>query len=137
MLYLRLIASTKSSLTTTLQDLHLVSGYQEQLAVGYFQANSNPVALQTLTDYAQGKDSTLAITGFNGSSACDSLQQAFMAINLTTTLKGLTTKLLQYANVTILPTTGVTNNLANSIVSLDNPFSSDLTITNIQGKNFS
>lgn len=60
-----------------------------------------------------------------------------MAINLTTTLKGLTTKLLQYANVTILPTTGVTNNLANSIVSLDNPFSSDLTITNIQGKNFS
>lgn len=55
-----------------------------------------------------------------------------MAINLTTTLNGLTTKLLQFANVTILPTTGISNNLANSIVSLDNPFTSDLRITNIQ-----
>lgn len=40
-----------------------MTGYQEQNAVGYFQANANEVALQTLTDYAQGKDSVLAITG--------------------------------------------------------------------------
>lgn len=51
----------------------------------------------------------------NGSSACSSLDQAFMAINLTATLKGLTTKLLDYANVTILPSTGVQNDLVSTL----------------------
>lgn len=47
----------------------------------------------------------------NGSSDCVSLTQAFMAIHLNTTLKGLTSKLLNYANLTVLPTTGVTNSV--------------------------
>lgn len=33
-----------------------------------------------------------------------------MALNLNATLQGLTTKLLNYANLTVLDTTGVTNN---------------------------
>lgn len=55
-----------------------------------------------------------------------------MAIHLNTTLKGLQTKLINYANLTVMPTTGVTDNFANSVVSLSNPFSSPLDITNIQ-----
>ena len=45
------------------QNLHLVTGYQEVDATGAFQANNNPVALQTLTDFAQGSDNILGITG--------------------------------------------------------------------------
>ena len=33
-----------------------------------------------------------------------------MALHLDATLNGLGTKLLNYANLTVLPTTGVTNN---------------------------
>lgn len=97
--------------TTVLPDLHLISGYQEIAAVGYFQANANPAALATLTSFAQGIDSSLGISGFNGSTPIESLTQAFMAIHLKTTLKGLEKKLLNFANVAILPSTGVTNNL--------------------------
>ncbi|KAI5474806.1 pre-rrna processing protein [Pseudohyphozyma bogoriensis] len=118
--------------TATLPALHLTRGYQEHNSTSLFQANNNPVALQTLTDYAQGVSNNLTISGFNGSTAVDSLTQAFMAIHLNATLNGLTTKLLNYANLTVLTTTGVTNDLSNSIVSLQNPFSSSLSITNIQ-----
>lgn len=47
----------------------------------------------------------------NGSSATTSLTQAFMAIHLNTTLTGLTSKLLNYANLTVLPTTGVSSDM--------------------------
>lgn len=55
-----------------------------------------------------------------------------MALQLNATLEGLSAKLLNYANVTILPSTGVTNDFAASTVSLQNPFSAALRITNIQ-----
>lgn len=69
-----------------------------------------------------------------------------MALHLNATLEGLKTGLLNYANVTILPSTGVANNFvrrclptdlahpwqANSVVSLQNPFTAALHITNIQ-----
>lgn len=37
-----------------------------------------------------------------------------MALHLNATLPGLGTKLLDYANLTVLPTTGRTNNMASS-----------------------
>lgn len=49
-----------------------------------------------------------------------------------TNLTGLPTKLLNYANLTVLPSTGVTSDGANSVVALNNPFTSDLLISNIQ-----
>jgi hypothetical protein len=68
----------------------------------------------------------------NGSTAIESLTQAFMTLHLNATLEGLGSKLLNYANVTVLPTTGVSNDLAGSVVSIQNPFSAPLRITNIQ-----
>lgn len=55
-----------------------------------------------------------------------------MGIELSTTLQGLQTKLINSANLTVLSSTGVDNNFANSVVSLANPFTSPLMITNIQ-----
>lgn len=140
-------------------------------AIGYFQANNNPVALATLGDFAAGRSNVLSISGcvsaspilvspaqatdvsplaVNGSTAVESLTQAFMAIKLSTTLEGLTSKLVNYANLTVLPTTGYGNSIvrfsrassvadsdpfrtqADGVVSLQNPFSSELVITNIQ-----
>ncbi|KAM0750211.1 hypothetical protein T439DRAFT_247618 [Meredithblackwellia eburnea MCA 4105] len=118
--------------TAILPELHLTRGYQEHASISYFQANSDPTALNVLTDFAQGTSNELVISGFNGSTPVESLTQAFMAIHLNATLNGLTTKLLNYANLTVLTTTGVTNNIADAIVSLQNPFTSALTITNIQ-----
>ncbi|KAL8278093.1 hypothetical protein RQP46_009553 [Phenoliferia psychrophenolica] len=102
------------------------------LGTATLPANANPGALKVLTDFTSGTDTPLTISGFNGSTAVESLTQAFMALHLNATLKGLGTKLLNYANLTVLPTTGVNNDLASSIVSLQNPFSSDLRITEIQ-----
>ena len=55
-----------------------------------------------------------------------------MAIHLNATLKGLTSKLINYANLTVLPSTGVADSIAASTVSLQNPFTSPLQISNIQ-----
>ncbi|GAA6027071.1 hypothetical protein JCM8097_006088 [Rhodosporidiobolus ruineniae] len=118
--------------TTVLPDLHLTTGYQEHEAVGYFQANANQGALDTLTAFVSGNDTLLDISGFNGSTATESLTQAFMQIHLNSTLPGLQTKLLNYANLTVLSSTGVSDDFADSTVSLANPFTTQLDVTNIQ-----
>lgn len=118
--------------TAVLPDLHLTTGYQEHETIGYFQANNNNASLSTLNDFVSGTNNDLTISGFNGSTAVESLTQAFMAIHLNATLPGLQTELLNYANLTVLPTTGRANNLADATVSLSNPFTTDLLITNIQ-----
>ncbi|GAA5914535.1 uncharacterized protein JCM6883_003197 [Sporobolomyces salmoneus] len=118
--------------TTVLPDLHLTLGYQERPAVGYFQANNNAGSLATLAAFVAGNNTDLKISGFNGSTPTASLTQAFMALHLNATLPGLETRLLNYANLTVLPTTGTTNDLADSTVNLANPFSAALDITNIQ-----
>ncbi|KAL8277420.1 hypothetical protein RQP46_010142 [Phenoliferia psychrophenolica] len=101
-------------------------GYQVHEAPSSFQANANAGALATLNDYANG-----LVPQVNGSSSVESLTQALMGVHLNATLNGLATKLLNYANLTVLTTTGVTDNIASSTVSLQNPFTAALRITNI------
>ncbi|KEI38050.1 uncharacterized protein L969DRAFT_18838 [Mixia osmundae IAM 14324] len=117
---------------TILPALSLSIGYQTHTSVGQFEANNNPTALDTLNRFTQGLDSQLSIGGYNGSSPYDSLQQAFMALQLNATLGGLQTQLLNYAALTVLPTTNFADNIADTTVSLQNPFTSVLDITNIQ-----
>lgn len=57
---------------------------------------------------------TVFCPSVNGSTATESLTQAFMALHLNATLPGLQSKLLDYANLTVLPTTGRTNNMVRS-----------------------
>ncbi|GJN94719.1 hypothetical protein Rhopal_007810-T1 [Rhodotorula paludigena] len=118
--------------TTVLPDLHLTTGEQSRPAVGYFQANSNQGALDTLQAFVAGRNTDLQISGFNGSTPVESLTQAFMAIHLNSTLPGLQTSLLNYANLTVLPSTGVDNNFADATVNLANPFTAQLDVVNIQ-----
>ncbi|KAM0789126.1 hypothetical protein ACM66B_003180 [Microbotryomycetes sp. NB124-2] len=118
--------------TAVLPELHLETGYQEKQTIGYFQANNNNDSLATLNDFVAGRDVPLTISGFNGSTAVESLTQAFMAIHLNTTLPGLQTRLLEFANLTVLPTTGRLNNVADTTVQLNNPFTTDLEIQSIQ-----
>ncbi|KEI38214.1 uncharacterized protein L969DRAFT_517877 [Mixia osmundae IAM 14324] len=117
---------------TILPSLSLSIGYQTHTSIGQFEANNNPTALDTLNRFTQGLDSQLSIGGYNGSSPYDSLQQAFMALQLNATLGGLQTQLLNYAALTVLPTTNFADNIADATVSLQNPFTSVLDITNIQ-----
>lgn len=55
-----------------------------------------------------------------------------MDVHLNSTLHGLPIHLVNYANLSLTPDVGRTTNVATSIVSLNNPFTSPLVITNIQ-----
>jgi len=55
-----------------------------------------------------------------------------MGVHLNATLGGLKTKLLNSASLEVLTTTGRTNDVAEAIVSLQNPFSAQLDITRIE-----
>ncbi|KAL8280236.1 hypothetical protein RQP46_007350 [Phenoliferia psychrophenolica] len=113
-------------------DLHLRQGYQEVSTIGYFEASNNEIARQTLSNYTQGTDTVLTISGFNGSSEVESLNQAFMGISLSAKLGGLAEGLVNGANLTVLDSTGITSDVANATVTLTNPFSADLLITSVQ-----
>jgi hypothetical protein len=68
----------------------------------------------------------------NGSTPIESLTEAFNFVRLNSTLNGLGIKLINNAALEVLPTTGVTDNVANTFVSLNNPFTAPLIITNVQ-----
>ena len=57
---------------------------------------------------------------------------AFKTLSLGATLPGLQSKLLDSAALTILDTTGITNNISHVSVLLANPFTADLGVTSIQ-----
>ena len=83
-----------------------------------------------LTLYAQ--DVATTIQGFEDSSQIASLLDAFKTLSLGATLPGLQSKLLDSAALTILDTTGITNNISHVTVALANPFTADLGVTSIK-----
>lgn len=118
--------------TVTIPGLNLMSGRNDVNATSVFNPNSSPFGLETLNRFISGQDTELGINGFSGSTAVSSLLPALSQIRLKSTLPGLKASLVRSANLTVLDTTGVTNNLADSTVYLNNPFSSPLTITRIR-----
>lgn len=115
----------------TLPNLILVPGRNDLASVANFDPNRAPVGLDTLNRFIAGLDTKLNITGFNGSSPIESLAPSLANIKLNSTLPALTKPLIQSANLTVLSTTGIVNDVANSIVYIANPFTSALTITSI------
>jgi hypothetical protein len=77
-------------------------------------------------------DVAIVIKGYEKSTNISSLKGAFNALNMDATLPALKSDLLQSASLTVLTTTGATNNIAHAKVKLANPFSADLQITSIQ-----
>lgn len=117
--------------TTTLPNLILSPGKNTINATAMFDPNQAPIGLETLNRFISGLDTNLNASGFDGSSPVESLAHTLSGIRLNTTLPALKQSLVQAANVTILDTTGTVDGVANSIVQIRNPFSSELTITRI------
>ncbi len=105
-------------------------------ATSNFSPNVHPKGYEMLNRFISGLDTQLNISGCPGSSPIESLNLALQPVRLNATLPGLQRSPVQAANLTVLSTTGVTNNIANSVVSLANPFTAGLTIARIQSKVF-
>ncbi|CDR88214.1 uncharacterized protein SPSC_03875 [Sporisorium scitamineum] len=118
--------------TVTIPGLNLMTGRNDVNATSVFNPKASPYGLETLNRFISGQDTDLGINGFSGSTQVSSLLPALSQLRLKSTLPGLKAKLVQSANLTVLDSTGVTNNIANSTVFLQNPFTSPLTITRIR-----
>lgn len=77
------------------------------------------------------KDVAVKILGYNQSTNIAPLVQAFSTLNVDATLPGLRTKLLQSASLVVLNSTGHGNNITHASVSLTNPFTAGLSISQI------
>ncbi|KAF8524806.1 hypothetical protein BU17DRAFT_84312 [Hysterangium stoloniferum] len=117
--------------TTLLPNLSLAQGNNTLAATSDFTPNHSPQGIQTLNEFVSGTDVLLGISGYSGSTNVSSLLQAFESVNISATLPGLKTSLLNSASLTILDTTGKQNNISHVTVDLNNPFTSGLMITNI------
>ncbi|KAI0631497.1 hypothetical protein C8Q77DRAFT_1218963 [Trametes polyzona] len=117
--------------TTLMPNLTLNMGNNSVTAQGSFQPNLSQQGMQTLDDFVGGTDVRVAIAGYGNSTAITSLLEAFEGLNITAVLPALQTKLLDFAALEVLPTTGRENNTAHATVSLANPFTADLVITHV------
>ncbi|CAD6924941.1 unnamed protein product [Tilletia controversa] len=115
----------------TLPDLNLAIGTNTVIGQANFDPNRDPIGVETLNRFVSGVSTQLNITGFNGSSPIASLAPVLGGLSLNASLPGLKDSLVQYANLTVLDTTGIVNNIAQTRVGLNNPFSAPLTITRI------
>ncbi|RPD70056.1 hypothetical protein L226DRAFT_261105 [Lentinus tigrinus ALCF2SS1-7] len=118
--------------TTLLPNLTLSMGNNSVAAQGNFTPNGTPLGLQTLNDFVGGTDVQVAVAGYGESTEVLSLLFAFESLNITADLPGLKSKLLNSASLEVLPTTGHANDTAHAVVSLANPFTSDLVITKVE-----
>ncbi|TFY75371.1 hypothetical protein EWM64_g8642 [Hericium alpestre] len=119
--------------TTLLPNLTLVMGGNTPPGVqGIFSPNNNNEGKQTLNDFVNKKDVAIVIAGYDGSSNVSSLLPAFKTLQIGATLPALTSDLLSYASLEVLPTTGYQNNISHVAVGLANPFTAALDITNVQ-----
>ena len=118
--------------SVTLPNLNLMIGRNDVNATSSFAPNNSPLGYDTLNRFISGQDTFLNIDGFSGSSQVQSLVPALSGIRLNSTLPGLRARLVNSANLTVLDTTGITDDRAESTVFLQNPFTSDLKITGIK-----
>ncbi|KAE8213110.1 hypothetical protein CF327_g3310 [Tilletia walkeri] len=115
----------------TLPNLNLAIGTNTVIGKSNFDPNRDPIGIQTLNRFVAGQSTQLNITGFNGSSDIAALAPVLGGLRLNASLPGLKESLVQYANLTVLDTTGIVNDIAQTRVGLNNPFSAGLTITRI------
>lgn len=117
--------------TALMPSLYLVRGNNTIYASSQFRANDSPEGLATLTKFLAGEDTVMSIRGYDGSTTIQSLLPAFKSMNIDASLPGLQAKLLESAKLTVLPTTGRTNNIAHTKVTLSDPFTSGFTIVSV------
>ncbi|RUS16102.1 hypothetical protein BC937DRAFT_91614, partial [Endogone sp. FLAS-F59071] len=116
--------------TVLLSNFVLQRGSNTVNATSAFSPNSSPQGKQLLTSFVGGNDTVVQIAGFNGTTAVTSLLLGLSQINLTSTLPGLKSKLIQNASLVVLPDT-LNTNVAHAAVVIANPFTAPLIITKV------
>ncbi|KAI9066059.1 hypothetical protein FKP32DRAFT_1566723 [Trametes sanguinea] len=117
--------------TTLMPNLTLNMGNNSLSAQGSFQPNLSPSGMKTLDEFVGGTDVQVSIAGYSNSTLVTSLLQAFEGLNISAVLPALKSQLLNSASLEVLPTTGHGNNTAHATVSLANPFTAGLVITQV------
>ncbi|KAF9110558.1 hypothetical protein BGW39_004666, partial [Mortierella sp. 14UC] len=116
--------------TVTMPNLAIVPGANTIAATSSINPAVTPEGMELLTLYTSGAGATVSIVGTPTSTAVESLNLAFGALNIATQMPGLPTKLLGGASLVVLDTT-LANGLAQTVVTVNNPFAPPMTILSI------
>ncbi|KAK3837644.1 MAG: hypothetical protein JOS17DRAFT_837308 [Linnemannia elongata] len=119
--------------TVTMPNLAIVPGANTIQASSSINPAASPEGMELLNLYTSGAGATVSIVGTPTSTAVESLNLAFGALNIETQMPGLPTKLLAGASLVVLDTTLV-DGLAQTVVTVNNPFAPPMTILSIDSK---
>ncbi|KAG0042499.1 hypothetical protein BGZ83_000392 [Gryganskiella cystojenkinii] len=119
--------------TVTMPNLALVPGANTVATTSTIDPAKSPEGLELLNLYTSGAGATVNIVGTPTSTNVESLALAFGALNIQTQMPGLQSKLLASASLIVLDTTLV-NGLAQTVVTVNNPFVPAMTILSIDTK---
>lgn len=114
-----------------LSNLKLNRGSNSVSAASTFDPKSSSVGQNLLSSFVMGQNNEVMISGYDGSTAIQSLATAFSAITLTTTLPGLTSSLVQGSKLTVNEDSATTG-VVTVQVSIANPFTAGLSITSVK-----
>ena len=114
-------------------NLNIVPGANTIATSSTIDPAKSPEGLELLTLYTSGAGATVSIAGTPTSTAVDSLSLAFGALNIQTQMPGLQSKLLAGASLEVLNTT-IVNGIAQTVVTVNNPFVPPMTILSIDSK---
>ncbi|KAF9356574.1 hypothetical protein BGX26_005073, partial [Mortierella sp. AD094] len=116
--------------TVTLPNLSIVPGANTVPAYSSINPAASPQGIELLALYTSGAGAAVNIAGTPTSTTIDSLSLAFAALNIGSQMPGLQQKLLAGASLVVLDTT-IVNGLAQTVVTVNNPFVPPLTILSI------
>ncbi|KAG0245290.1 hypothetical protein B0O80DRAFT_418570 [Mortierella sp. GBAus27b] len=119
--------------TVTMPALAIVPGANTVNASSTIDPAASPEGLELLTLYTSGAGATVSIVGTPSSTAVESLTLAFGALNIQSQMPGLQSKLLAGASLVVLDTT-LANGLAQTVVTVNNPFVPPMSILSIDSK---
>ncbi|KAG0045891.1 hypothetical protein BGZ83_008897 [Gryganskiella cystojenkinii] len=119
--------------TVTMPNLAIVPGANTVATTSTIDPAKSPEGLELLNLYTSGAGATVNIAGTPTSTTVESLSLAFGALNIQTQMPGLQSKLLASASLIVLDTTLV-NGLAQTVVTVNNPFVPPMTILSIDSK---
>ncbi|KAI8579351.1 hypothetical protein K450DRAFT_288548 [Umbelopsis ramanniana AG] len=116
--------------TVTLPNLNLTRGPNTVMAVGAFNPAGSDAGQQLLTTFIEGKQNTVGINGYNGTTIVASLQEGLEGIILSSIMPGLNATIVQGASLSILDDT-LTTGYATTFVTIANPFTAGMSITHV------
>ncbi|KAF9204490.1 hypothetical protein BGZ49_005245 [Haplosporangium sp. Z 27] len=119
--------------TVTLPNLSIVPGANTIQATSSINPAGSSQGIELLTLYTSGTGAAVSIAGTPTSTQVESLSLAFGALNIGSQMPGLQSKLLAGAALVVLDTT-LTNGLAQTVVTINNPFVPPMTILSIDSK---